>query len=235
MKLFYIRHAEPVYNPHSLTELGFKQAEALSVRLKNVNFDKIFASPAERTMLTATPTAKKLNMDIIEADFANEKYAVEEFATTVDGKITWIFSLDWAKRAFTSPEVRALGDRWFDYPAFKEYNFEKAINRVYNDVDKFMLELGYQHERYTGRYKIVKPKYNNVALVAHGGFGRAFLSCLLDIPYPQLAAHFEICYTGMTVIDFKECGEGYAIPVLKTFASDGHLFSEKVECEGIDY
>ena len=94
MKLFYIRHAEPVYNPHSLTELGFKQAEALSQRLKSVKFDKIFASPAERTMLTAAPTAQKLDMEIIQADFAQEKYAAEEFATTVDGKITWIFSLD---------------------------------------------------------------------------------------------------------------------------------------------
>ncbi len=235
MKLFYIRHAEPTYNPNSLTPVGFEQAEALSVRLKNVNFDKIFASPAERTMLTATPTAKKLNIDIIEADFANEKYAVEEFATIVDGKIKWIFLLDWARKVFTSPEVRALGDRWFDHPQFKEYNFEKAINRVYTDVDKFMLELGYKHERYTGRYKIVEPKYNNVALVAHGGFGRAFLSCLLDIPYPQVATHCELCYTGMTVIDFRECEGGYAIPIIKTFSSDAHLYSENVECEGIDY
>ena len=59
MKLFYIRHAEPTYNPNSLTPVGFEQAEALSERLKDVNFDKIYASPAERTMLTANAYCKK--------------------------------------------------------------------------------------------------------------------------------------------------------------------------------
>lgn len=44
---------------------------------------------------------------------------------------------------------------------------------------------------------------------AHQGFGMAFLSEILDIPYPMFANHFDICHTGMTVIEFKE-EDGFA-------------------------
>jgi hypothetical protein len=64
-----------------------------------------------------------------------------------------------------------------------------------------------------------------VALFAHQGFGLAFLSCLLDIPYPQFSTHFDMCHTGVTVIEFKE-RDGYAYPLVLTLSSDSHIYKD---------
>ena len=52
-------------------------------------------------------------------------------------------------------------------------------------------KLGYEHIRFTGKYKVTKQNDKRIALFAHQGFGLAFLSCLLDIPYPMFCTHFE--------------------------------------------
>ena len=53
----------------------------------------------------------------------------------------------------------------------------------------------------------------------------AFLSEILDIPYPMFVNHFNICHSSMTVIDFKE-ENGYAIPKVLTLSSDSHIYRE---------
>ena len=64
-----------------------------------------------------------------------------------------------------------------------------------------------------------------MALFAHQGFGLAFLSCLLDIPYPFFTTHFDMCHTGVTVIEFKE-RDGYAYPLVLTLSSDSHIYKD---------
>ena len=124
---------------------------------------------------------------------------------------------------FFTKEVRDLGDRWYDHPELTQY--EKGINRIYDETDAFFASLGYEHERYTGRYRAVKPNKQRVALFAHQGFGLAFLSCLLDVPYPAFSTHFDMTHTGVTVIDFPE-RDGYSIPKILTLSSDSHLYRE---------
>lgn len=88
-----------------------------------------------------------------------------------------------------------------------------------------VLSPTYEHIRNTGKYKILQPSDERVALFAHQGFGFAFLSVILDIPYPIFMNHFNLCHTGMTVIEFKEV-DGYAIPRVLTLSSDSHLYRE---------
>ena len=64
MLFYYIRHGEPIYEPDGLTELGFKQAEALALKFKHIDFSKIYSSTSNRAILTAKPTANALNKDI---------------------------------------------------------------------------------------------------------------------------------------------------------------------------
>ena len=64
-----------------------------------------------------------------------------------------------------------------------------------------------------------------VALFAHQGFGIAFLSTVLGVPYPIFSSHFDLCHTGMTVIEFKE-QDGIAIHKVLTLSSDSHLYRE---------
>ena len=60
-------------------------------------------------------------------------------------------------------------------------------------------------------------------MFAHQGFGLAFLSCLLDVPYPLMTLHFDMGHSGMTVIEFK--GDDFVIPKALQVANDSHIFA----------
>ena len=114
---------------------------------------------------------------------------------------------------------------WYENEELKEYSFGKSIERVDKELDKFILELGYEHDRERHLYKCVNPNDKRIALFAHQGFCVSFLSSLLDIPYPYIANHFDICNTGMTAIDFKD-ENGIAVPMVTTLSNDSHLFRD---------
>ena len=227
MIFYYIRHGDPIYNPDSLTPFGVCQAEALSKRLALYGLDKIYSSTSNRAIMTAKPTCELLKIEPELLDFANEGYVWQEFTIEEeDGSgNTWLFQNESVIELFNSKEIRDLGDRWFEHDKFKGRNYEKGINRIYNESDKLFESLGYKHERYTGKYKVCKPNDKRVALFAHQGFGLVFLSCLLDIPFPIFSTHFDMCTSGLTVIDFKE-KNGYSTPKILTLSSDAHLYNE---------
>ena len=222
MRFFYIRHGEPIYNPDSLTELGKKQAEALARRFMNIGLDEVYSSTSHRAIQTAMPTCKALGLDMTLLDFAYENYAWDQLSVKRGDKKLWLYQDSEMKQLLCEPSVREMRENWMFHPELSKYHFEKGIERIYRECDLFFENLGYQHIRYTGKYKVISHNEKKVAFFAHQGFGIAFISCLLDIPYPQISNHFDICHTGVTIIDFKE-EKGYAIPKVLTFSSDSHL------------
>lgn len=225
MLFYYIRHGDPVYAPDSLTELGKRQAEAVGRRLALHGIDKIYASTSNRAICTARPAAEMLKKDIVQLDFANEQHAWDEFVVVRGGRRRWLFQDEEMRRLFQQPEMRALGDRWYEHPAIAQYDFGKGVERVYRESDRFFASLGYEHLDFTGSYRVLRENAERVALFAHQGFGLAFLSCLLDIPYPQFSTHFDMCHSGITVIEFRQEG-GYALPRVCMLSSDAHIYKE---------
>ena len=143
----------------------------------------------------------------------------------VGGGKTWLFDHPRSRMLFTEESMRQLSFRWYDHEEFRQYGYQKGMERVYDGLDALFASLGYEHERYSGRYRVTRSNQERVALFAHRGFGLTFLSCLLDIPFPQYCAHYDMSHTGMTVIEFKE-QDGYAIPKVLTHSSDSHLYRE---------
>ena len=225
MLFFYIRHGDPIYDPDSLTALGHEQAKSVAKRLALYGLDKIFASTSNRAMQTAQPTCDLLKKDMTLVDFANEGHAWNELTIEAENGRTWLFQSTAAKTLFSDSSIRQLGDEWYNHPEFEKYNYKKGIDRICEETDKFFLSLGYEHIKGSGKYKIEQPNDDRVALFAHQGFGIAFLSCLLDIPYPQFANHFDMCHTGITVIEFRDEG-GFAFPRVLTLSSDSHLYRD---------
>lgn len=223
MIFFYIRHGDPIYEPDSLTSLGEKQAEALAKRLALYGVDRIYTSTSNRAIQTAQPTCELLKKEMILLDFCNENYAANEFVVEREGKRKWLFQDEETKLLFANESIIKLGHNWCEHPEM--VNYKKGVDRVYNDTYEFFKVLGYEHIRNTGQYKVLKSNNERIALFAHQGFGIAFLSAILDIPYPIFANHFDICHTGMTVIEFKEeCG--CVIPKVLTLSSDSHLYRD---------
>lgn len=228
MIFYYIRHGNPIYDPDSLTPLGERQAEAVGRRLAQEGIDRIFASTSTRAKLTAKPLSEILRKSVTDLDFANEGHAWQGFAApSADGRCTrWSFQQPEYRRLFHSAEVRMAGFAWADVPSLKEkFDFAPGVERVYRETDAFFASLGYEHERYTGRYRVVKENNERIALFAHQGFGLAFLSALLDIPYPVFSTQFDMTHTGVTIIDFKN-EDGYAIPRLYALSDTGHLYRD---------
>ena len=228
MLLFYIRHGEPVYKPDSLTPNGELQAEAIGRRLAKYGVDRVFSSTSNRAIQTARPTCRLLNKELTQLEFCRERHSFDAVAIENEqGKRGWMFENDRCRRLFTDPSVLSLGSNWYEHPAFGENQIGEKLERIYHQADDFLRELGYDHERGVGRYKVLRSNRERVALFAHQGFGLLFMSFLLDIPFPQFCNHFDLCHSSMTVIDFQEIGE-YAIPKLLTVSNDGHLYHEQL-------
>jgi len=225
MLFFYVRHGDPIYDPDSLTPLGKRQAEAVAKRLAVYGLDKVYTSTSNRAIQTAQPTLEMLKLHATQLDFCNESHAWQDFTVVTPTGRRWVFQDKQSRLLLTQPEVKNLGTKWYEHPEFAQYDFKKGIDRVYDGIDELFSSLGYEHERGSGRYKIANGSEQRVALFAHQGFGIAFLSCVLDIPYPYICNHFEMCHTGVTVIHFGD-NDGYSIPQVFELSSDSHIYKE---------
>lgn len=226
MLLFYLRHGAPIYDPDSLTPLGHRQAEALAKRLATFGLDRIYASTSDRARQTAQPTCELLKKEAVLLDFANEGHAFADLTiTAADGNKKWLFQDPETVLFFHDADLRAYGAEWYRHSRFAEYHYERGLARIADGIDDWLRSLGYEHVPESGTYRVIRPNEERVALFAHQGFGLAFLSCLLDIPYPMICTHFDMCHTGMTVIEFAE-QNGYAVPKILMLSSDAHLYRE---------
>jgi len=223
MIFYYIRHGDPIYDPDSLTPLGHEQARAVAKRLAQFGIDRVFASSSNRAQLTAQPTCDLMRREMTILDFANENHAWRDFTTQLGDRLEWVFFAPAYREIFCSPEVRALGDRWYEHPQLTR--FKEPYLRYYDHVDSFFASLGYEHERCTGRYRVVSHSDERVALFAHQGFSMLFMSCALDIPFPQYSVHFDMSHSSMTVLNFVE-HDGWAIPKVMTMSNDSHIYRE---------
>lgn len=223
MIFLYVRHGEPIYNPDSLTPRGEEQAKALAKRMAVFGVDRVFSSSSNRAIQTAKPTCELLNKEMEILDFANEAYAFRDFSIEIEGGRTWTFQDADMELTFADNEIVSMGHNWHNHPDMTR--FKKGLDRVYNETFNLFKSLGYEHIKGTSKYKVIRSNNERVAFFAHQGFGVAFLSAVLNIPYPVVSNHFELGHTGVTVINFDELGE-YAIPKIMTLSSDGHLYKE---------
>ena len=225
MIFYYIRHGDPIYDPDSLTPLGERQAEAVAKRLSVYGLDEIYASTSNRAILTATPTSEILKKEIKLVDFANEGHAYGEFTLTENGHRHWVYQNRRLVELFNTKEIRNLGDEWFNHEAFGRTKCRQGVERIYRESDAFFKELGYEHIPYTGQYKVIKSNPKRIGMFAHHGFGMAFLSAILDIPYPMMVSHFNMSHSAVTIINFEE-ENGIAIPMVYSLSNDSHLYKE---------
>ena len=226
MLFFYVRHGRPTYNPDALTPVGHRQAEAVAKRLALFGIDRVFASSSNRAIETSQPTCEICERKATILDWCNESHAWHDTAIELpDGRWTWAFSdLDW-KRKLIDPEVLKLGDEWYSHEFFKGTNFKDGILRVDREADAFFAGLGYRHDRARKVFIPEHPTEERIALFAHEGFGKMFLSSVLDVPYNLFCTRFAIGYTGVTVIEFAVEGDA-VIPRVLTHSNDSHLYRE---------
>ena len=237
MLLFYIRHGDPVYDPDQLTPLGKRQAEALSRRLALYGLDRIFVSSSTRARQTADPTAELTKLEPVVCEWMQESHAYADLSDRDEkGRRRWLEALPRYRELFNSADIRARGMAWTEAPVFAGTRIPGGIARIRDEADAFLSGLGYVHDRENCRFNVAEPSDARVAVFAHEGFGKAFLSSILDIPYPLFVLHFGMNHSSMSVIEFRN-ENGICYPELLQLSNDGHLYREGLptrHCNRVD-
>ena len=208
MELYIIRHGDPDYANDTLTELGWKQAEALVPRLLKINPTDVYASPRGRAQDTAKPSLKALGMEYTIENWMNESMDYMQFCKDeADYDAGYTVSIaDGAvlNKDFAPARTQALAD-------------------MIAASDEFMARHGYVREGM--RYKIVEANDRRLACFCHGGFGSAWISHLLGC-HP-LFSWYRICFNPSTVTKFymMDLGNGYAVPRAEYIGDASHLWN----------
>lgn len=232
MILFYIRHGDPTYHPDALTPLGLRQAESVAKRLALFGIDEIYTSSSTRAMQTAQPTCEITAKKPIVLEWMHESIAYGEMGIPYgEKKKTWIWAHPEYSQLLASREVRLLGEKWYEHPSLCEFGLEKSIRRIGDNLDELLSGFGLEHDREKGLYKVTKELGDRrIAIFAHEGVGKIFMSELLDIPFPMYATHFEMKHTAVTAIAFDEGLDfnfgGYARARVLTLSNDSHLYRD---------
>jgi len=235
MLIFYVRHGDPVYDPDSLTPLGQRQAESVAKRLALFGVDEVYASTSTRAMQTAQPLCELLHKELKTLDFLHEEH-MEPFRLREEGqKPIWIWTHPYYSQVFTRRDVREMGDKWYEHPEFKDFHFEKVIQPIQENLDKFFASHGYEHDSDLGLYRVTERHYEKrIAIFAHENMGKVFMCHLLDVPYPYYTAHFDMRHAGVTVIRLDDGASApgdtvpreYARARVLTLSNDAHLFRD---------
>jgi broad specificity phosphatase PhoE len=226
MLLFYIRHGDPIYNPDQLTPLGERQAEAIGKRLAVHGVDTIYSSTSNRAFQTAQPLAQMLKKEVTQLDFMNEGHAWNNMTyISSNGKRGWMPDNPEPIEIILSDEMRKYDANWYDHPEFKKYGYKAYLEQTDKNIDDLLASHGYIHNRENGCFTAENPTEERIAIFAHAGFGSVFFSSLLGIPYHKYSLTYDMCHTGMTVVEFKKFGNVF-LPKLLTFSSDAHLYKE---------
>jgi len=231
MLLYYIRHADPIYRPDSITEFGKTQADALAKRLKIHGFDEIYSSSSIRAQMTAEPTLKALDKSFDDVfTWACEDCLWQTLTVPREddpSRVDWAFRSGKYPEMLNSDEIRQMGFDWHTHTDFKDFKFGEGILTFNKACDEFFLSLGYRHDLKRHCFIAEKPNDKRVAFFAHQGIGLAFLSNILDIPYSIFATHFDLGHSSVTVVEFKE-KNGLVIPRVLQVSNDSHLYKEGV-------
>lgn len=226
MLLYYIRHGDPIYDPDQLTPLGKRQAEALARRLTQYGLDEVYVSSSQRAKETCAPTCEILKKEPVILDWTNEHYAWQQLTVTDEnGRLRWGFHHNETRALFASKALADMGFDWYRHPYFEGRQFEAGIKRIQKEAWAFLAEQGLEFDQERGGYIEKYPNEKRIALFAHQGFGLAFLSVLMNIPYPQFCIHFDIGHSDFTVINFPKTDD-LVIPEMLMLSNDSHLYRE---------
>lgn len=215
MKILIIRHAEPDYPNNTLTDKGFVEAEYLSDKLMNSNITHIYSSPLNRAVLTAKPTAEKINKEIKICDWLTEFQG--KINLNDEERIPWnMFPRIWQEES----EI-------FNIKTFKESslyssdNMPEKYDYVIENFDKLLESHGAKRENI-----IYKGENNNdtIAIFCHFGLGMVLASHLTGISPVLLWQTMFLPTSSVTEFVTEERVKGEFIFKCKQMGDTSHLY-----------
>ena len=221
MKLLIVRHGDPDYENDSLTELGRKEAIALSERMKNIKADECYVSPLGRARETAGYSLEKMKMEAVELTW------LREFAPVVKRPEKTGVAWDWVPADWTNMPYAFDFDKWTEFPALEEAKVREEVDWIYSEFDEFLRKHGYVKE---GKlFKAVNPNSDVIVFFCHFGLECILLSYMLNLS-PFILWHASIAApTSVTTVVTEERREGTAQFRMLSFGDTSHLYAAGME------
>ena len=222
MLLYIIRHGIPDYETDTLTELGWKQAEAVGRRIAKSKIDRIFTSPMGRAKQTAEPACRLLGLEPVVEEWTHE-IGDEGYTTYPDGV---------RKSLCAMPNTLARGvdeleipfSRSFECRAIAASGMKARYDDIWTHGNEFLERLGYKEEN--GVFRILRPSEEKVALFCHALFGMTWISQLLRIPFHMMWTSFCYSHTGVTIIEFENTDDGFTSPKCLSYCDLSHIYAD---------
>lgn len=221
MRILIVRHGDPDYENDTLTELGWKEARALSERMKNVKANECYVSPLGRARDTAGLSLEKMNMK------AEELKWLREFAPVVQRPERKGVAWDWLPTDWMNMPHAFDFDKWTDYPALEEAKVREEVDWIYSEFDAFLEKHGYKKE---GKlFKVLNSNNDVIVFFCHFGLECILLSYMLNLP-PFVLWHASIAPpTSVTTVVTEERREGIAQFRMISFGDTSHLYAAGME------
>ena len=186
MRFLIIRHGDPDYEHDSLTERGFREAEALGEWLGSRRIDHIYASPLGRAQRTAEPTAKAHGLEIETLDWLREFPAAvdppyKEFGVDAPvGHCPW----NMLPQFWTKQEDFYRPDRWDKNPLYADGKVQQVVSRIDEGWNELTSKWGYHRNGQIYDIDRDADRGAVVALFCHLGLGNALLSRITGAALP---------------------------------------------------
>jgi len=178
MKLIFIRHGEPDYEQDTLTENGFRQAEALSERVKNWKVSDCYCSPMNRAQKTAEPSLRALKKKAEIKPWLHEFNLVK--APDPDGGSPLV---PWDRTPLYLNRNPDLLDRnkWKETEMVRGTGIAEYYDSTILEFDELLLRYGYKREGMIYRILPGAKKDAVAVLFCHLGISCVMLSHLINV------------------------------------------------------
>ena len=223
MKILIIRHADPDYSIDSLTETGWKEAQALTKRLEKLDIAAFYVSPMKRAQDTASFILKEKNMDAEIHPWLRE--FGHRLQKPYEDRITvpW----DWLPDIWTKEKQYFDLDRWSDTELFHEAQLPQQYSWVTEGLDGILARHGYVREE--SWYRVEQANEDTIVFFCHFGLECVLLSHLLHISPMQLWHGFCATPSSVTTLVTEERRKGIAQFRMTAFGDTSHLYAEGME------
>ncbi len=234
MRIIFIRHAEPDYEHHTLTERGFHEARLLADRIPHWKVDRFYVSPLERAKLTAEPSLRAMGRTAEVVDWMQEfSYPVVDPVTN-QKKVPW----DFMPQYWTKETLLYDKDNFYRHPLLQTNpDYEAAVKNLRSGLDSILAEYGYH--RKNGYYEAEEEKTrgdDDLTLVffAHLGANLEAVGYLLGISPVVLQQSIYLAPTSLCILNTekRQCGSiPNKIPAIAMFRAQvlgdvGHLLKD---------
>lgn len=169
MRLVFVRHGEPDYVNHTLTEKGFREAELLGNRLAGWEIDAFFTSPLPRAYLTARSVLDRLGREAEVLDWMKEFYFPLRDPVTGESHCPW----DFYPEFWTRQDQLYDRDNWYRHEIFGSLpEYEQAVERLRTGMDALLDSYGFRRDGRCYRFREdLPPEDAEKTLVIFGHLG----------------------------------------------------------------